>query len=45
MPDWDDLDDKYKTVLSEWYTFFSKRYNVVGKVSVPRDRNGDRGRR
>ncbi len=33
VPDWDDLDDKYKTVLDEWYTFFSKRYNIVGKVS------------
>jgi membrane-associated progesterone receptor component len=32
VPEWDDLDDKYKTVLSEWFTFFSKRYNVVGKV-------------
>jgi len=31
-PDWDDLEDKEKTVLNEWYTFFSKRYNVVGKV-------------
>ncbi|KAJ9191916.1 hypothetical protein DTO166G4_674 [Paecilomyces variotii] len=31
-PDWYDLDDKEKTVLSEWYTFFSKRYNIVGKV-------------
>lgn len=32
VPEWDDLDDKYKTVLDEWYSFFSKRYNVVGKV-------------
>ncbi|RHZ48552.1 putative progesterone binding protein [Aspergillus thermomutatus] len=31
-PDWYDLDDKEKTVLSEWFTFFSKRYNIVGKV-------------
>lgn len=35
VPEWDDLDDKHKTVLDEWYTFFSKRYNVVGKVSPP----------
>jgi hypothetical protein len=35
VPNWDDLDDKYKTVLNEWYTFFSKRYNIVGKVSTP----------
>ena len=33
VSNWDDLDDKYKTVLNEWYTFFSKRYNIVGKVS------------
>jgi hypothetical protein len=33
VAEWDDLDDKYKTVLDEWYTFFSKRYNIVGKVS------------
>lgn len=31
-PDWHDLDDKEKTVLEEWFTFFSKRYNIVGKV-------------
>ena len=30
---WEDLGDKEKTVLEEWVTFFSKRYNVVGKVS------------
>jgi hypothetical protein len=32
VPDWYDLDDKEKTVLDEWFTFFSKRYNIVGKV-------------
>ncbi|CRG85480.1 hypothetical protein PISL3812_02535 [Talaromyces islandicus] len=31
-PDWYDLEDKEKTVLDEWFLFFSKRYNVVGKV-------------
>ncbi|KAK2753934.1 hypothetical protein FQN54_007293 [Arachnomyces sp. PD_36] len=31
-PEWQDLGDKEKTVLEEWYTFFSKRYNIVGKV-------------
>ena len=35
VPDWSDLDDSNKTVLGEWYTFFSKRYNQVGKVSRP----------
>jgi cytochrome b involved in lipid metabolism len=32
VPEWDDLEDQHKTVLGEWFTFFSKRYNVVGKV-------------
>jgi hypothetical protein len=31
-PDWSDLDDKEKSTLNDWNTFFSKRYNVVGKV-------------
>ena len=31
-PEYDDLGDKEKTVLDEWFTFFSKRYNIVGKV-------------
>lgn len=31
-PDWYDLEDKQKTVLDEWMTFFSKRYNIVGRV-------------
>lgn len=30
--DWSVLDDKEKKVLDDWYTFFSKRYNVVGKI-------------
>lgn len=30
--DWQDLDDKEKSTLNDWITFFSKRYNVVGKV-------------
>ncbi|PWW71738.1 cytochrome b5 [Tuber magnatum] len=29
---WDDLGDKEKGVLNDWYTFFSKRYNIVGRV-------------
>lgn len=32
MPEWYDLDEKEKQTLDEWYTFFSKRYNIVGKV-------------
>ena len=30
--DYSDLDDKEKGTLEDWLTFFSKRYNVVGKV-------------
>lgn len=33
VPDWTDLDDSQKTVLGEWFTFFSKRYNIVGKIA------------
>ena len=31
-PDWYDLSDEYKKVLGDWYTFFSKRYNIKGKL-------------
>lgn len=31
-PDWEDLTDEQKKVLNDWFTFFSKRYNIVGKV-------------
>lgn len=31
--DWSDLSDKEKGVLNDWITFFSKRYNVVGRVA------------
>ena len=31
-PDWEDLTDEQKKVLADWVTYFSKRYNVVGKV-------------
>ncbi|KAL8810471.1 MAG: hypothetical protein Q9223_002407 [Gallowayella weberi] len=31
-PDWEDLADKEKQVLDDWFTFFSKRYNIVGQV-------------
>lgn len=30
--DYDDLTDDQKKVLDDWYTFFSKRYNQVGKL-------------
>lgn len=32
-PEWEDLSDEYKKVLDDWYTFFSKRYNIKGRVS------------
>lgn len=31
-PEYEDLEDKDKKVLDDWFTFFSKRYNIVGKV-------------
>jgi hypothetical protein len=30
--EWKHLSDKEKSTLNDWVTFFSKRYNVVGKV-------------
>ncbi|TKA43960.1 hypothetical protein B0A49_07686 [Cryomyces minteri] len=32
VPEWEDLPDSEKKVLNDWYTFFSKRYNIVGQV-------------
>lgn len=32
-PEWEDLSDEHKKVLNDWFTFFSKRYNVKGKVA------------
>jgi len=31
-PDWQDLPDSEKNTLNDWFTFFSKRYNIVGVV-------------
>jgi membrane-associated progesterone receptor component len=31
-PEWADLPDGEKKVLEDWFTFFSKRYNIVGVV-------------
>lgn len=28
----DDLSQSERVVLDDWYTFFSKRYNIVGRV-------------
>lgn len=31
--DYSTLDDKQRKTLDDWYTFFQKRYNIVGTVS------------
>ncbi|KIN06372.1 hypothetical protein OIDMADRAFT_17284 [Oidiodendron maius Zn] len=31
-PEWADLPDSEKKVLDDWFTYFSKRYNIVGEV-------------
>ena len=31
-PEWHDLNDTEKQVLADWFTFFSKRYNIAGVV-------------
>lgn len=33
VADFSTLDDKEKGVLDDWFTYFSKRYNIVGKVT------------
>lgn len=35
VPEWYDLEEEKKTVLNDWFKFFSKRYNIVGQVSAP----------
>ncbi|TCD66309.1 hypothetical protein EIP91_001555 [Steccherinum ochraceum] len=32
IPDWTSLDDSEKKVLDDWHSFFTKRYNIVGRV-------------
>lgn len=31
-PEWKDMSDENIQTLNDWYTFFSKRYNIVGIV-------------
>lgn len=31
-PEWSDLPESEVTTLNDWFTFFSKRYNIVGIV-------------
>ncbi|KAI5205399.1 cytochrome b5 [Aureobasidium subglaciale] len=33
-PEWEDLKPEHKKVLDDWFTFFSKRYNIKGKVAT-----------
>lgn len=33
-PDWEDLSPEHQKVLNDWFTFFSKRYNIMGKVQT-----------
>jgi membrane-associated progesterone receptor component len=35
VSDWSTLDQKQRKVLDDWYTFFKKRYNIVGRVVGP----------
>lgn len=32
VPEWSDLPESEKKTLNDWFTFFSKRYNIVGIV-------------
>ncbi|CAO1633139.1 unnamed protein product [Parajaminaea phylloscopi] len=34
VADWSSLDDKQKKVLDDWVAYYTKRYNIVGKVSA-----------
>ncbi|CZT17040.1 related to DAP1 Damage response protein [Ramularia collo-cygni] len=38
VPEWHDLTDEQKKVLNDWYTFFSKRYNIKGVVEGAQNR-------
>jgi membrane-associated progesterone receptor component len=32
VPEYEDLDAKDLKVLDDWYSYFSQRYNIVGKL-------------
>jgi hypothetical protein len=34
ISDYSTLSDKEKQVLNDWHTFFSKRYNIVGRLQA-----------
>ncbi|EST05294.1 Cytochrome b5-like heme/steroid binding domain protein [Kalmanozyma brasiliensis GHG001] len=33
VPDYSTLDDKQLKVLDDWHSYYTKRYNIVGKVA------------
>ncbi|KAG2135472.1 cytochrome b5 [Suillus clintonianus] len=33
VPDYSDLPENEKNVLNDWFSFFQKRYNIVGRVT------------
>jgi len=33
VPDWSTLEEKDRKVLDDWHAFFTKRYNIVGRVT------------
>ncbi|KAM6501715.1 cytochrome b5 [Amanita muscaria] len=37
VADYSQLDEKDRKTLDDWYDFFSKRYNIVGRVVQPGD--------
>ncbi|KAH7911015.1 cytochrome b5-like heme/steroid binding domain-containing protein [Hygrophoropsis aurantiaca] len=39
IADYSDLPENEKKVLDDWHTFFSKRYNVVGRITSPPSAN------
>lgn len=39
-PDWQDLPETEINTLNDWFTFFSKRYNIVGIVEGATNMDG-----
>ncbi|KAJ7131841.1 progesterone binding protein [Mycena crocata] len=33
IPDYSNLSEAHRKVLNDWHAFFTKRYNIVGRVS------------
>ncbi|CAI4215129.1 unnamed protein product [Parascedosporium putredinis] len=40
-PDWFDLGEKEKKTLDDWFTFFQKRYNIIGTVQGATNKDPD----